>query len=266
MYTDISYSSYSQFLIGISLLLTGVEWAFLSTRTNLAPFFDENAVQLRLQDIGIKMGRLKYIRCQIKLTAKNVASINIFCGFGLITTTLIGTENVEGLFLLLSLFSYLLFNIRNGFGFEGSDQMIIINLLCLVTIKFFPVTTNLMCQFLAIQLILAYFIAGISKILSKHWRNGQAIKMVLSTKSFGTGNINWLLKYRHLPQILCFTVITFEVSWILLPFHINVTILLMVFGVIFHLVNATLMGLNNFFWAFVATYPLVFQGITSWHR
>lgn len=52
--------------------------------------------------------------------------------------------------------------------------------------------------------------------------------------------------------------IAFECSFplvLILPDHYS--LLLLALGISFHLTAAVLMGLNTFFWAFVATYPAV---------
>jgi hypothetical protein len=113
--------------------------------------------------------------------------------------------------------------------------------------------------FIAAQSILSYCAAGIAKLISAQWRAGDAVYKIFNTGSYGLCFIGRLLAPR--PAIV------FVLSWAVIVFESLFPLALVLpqeflwvflgWGVSFHLLNAWIMGLNTFFWAFVATYPAV---------
>jgi hypothetical protein len=156
--------------------------------------------------------------------------------------------------------SSLLFSFRSIVGLDGADQM---NLIIVITL-FFVYTINdeviymAGLIFIAAQSILSYMVAGIAKLRSVQWRNGQAVFEIMNTRTYGYRGI--ANKLAHAPRfvniILCWVIIFFEIFFILLLFLPAPWLYIFICcGIIFHLYNAVAMGLNNFFWAFLATYP-----------
>jgi hypothetical protein len=114
--------------------------------------------------------------------------------------------------------------------------------------------------FIAAQACLSYFVAGTAKAISARWRSGQALENVLNTNTFGSIWMSSVLRRSPLlSRCLNWSVIIGELlfsSVIFAPRFIRASILSA--GVGFHGANAMLMGLNDFFWAFVATYPCIY--------
>ncbi|SNZ06823.1 hypothetical protein SAMN06269185_1299 [Natronoarchaeum philippinense] len=123
--------------------------------------------------------------------------------------------------------------------------------------------------FIAVQSILSYLIAGLSKLVSTEWRDGSAIVVVFSTRVWGHGGIyNLANDHPRLSQLLSVSVIAFESLFPLVLIVDPVwTLGFFVAGFVFHLATALFMRLNGFLIAFPATYPAVFYAndiVRSW--
>lgn len=156
----------------------------------------------------------------------------------------------------------LLIQFRSMYGGDGSDQM---SLILAVSIFFglsmvsSPAIQKYCFYFIGLQSCLAYSTSGVAKILSKKWRNGEAVYEIFNTGSYGNKAISHLLKNRKFINLfLCWTVIIMEIIFplcLIAPVYVSFAILL--WGFTFHLLNVAIMGLNSFFWAFTATYPAI---------
>lgn len=158
----------------------------------------------------------------------------------------------------------LLSPIRNGaFGMEGSDQMLLV-LLVAVTLSQAtadPLARAAVVWFIALQALLAYFTSGVVKLQTRPWREGTAIRLVLNTQSYGSPILaGWLEKAPGLSKLMCWGVILFECGFpLIILAGPQTTLALLLCGAFFHLMIAATMGLNGFFWSFVATYPAIFR-------
>lgn len=157
----------------------------------------------------------------------------------------------------------LLFNFRSGFGLDGADQMTgnVLGALCLAgLLPDDPVALGAALWFIGLQASLSYLTAGLYKIAGKDWRSGAGLLGVVSTRSYGSARLSAYLE-RHPSHALAaaWSVIGFES---LFPLAILAgpkgALVFLGIGVVFHLGNAAIMGLNNFVWAFTATYPAVY--------
>lgn len=118
--------------------------------------------------------------------------------------------------------------------------------------------------FISGQLLLSYFIAGIRKCLSPVWRNGNALQLIFKTSAYGHPFVYRLSKINRLSSLLSWGVILFEMFFFMILF-VDPKFLPLFFlaGFLFHLSNAFFIGLNNFLFAFSATYPVLFYCIQS---
>ncbi len=156
--------------------------------------------------------------------------------------------------------SSLLFSFRSIVGLDGADQM---NLIITVTLFIVYIIDDEIIYkagliFIASQSILSYMAAGIAKLRSAKWRSGQAVFEIMNTRTYGYQSV--ASKLSNAPRfaniILCWLIIFFEIFFIAVLFLPAPWLYILICcGVIFHLYNAVAMGLNNFFWAFLATYP-----------
>ncbi|MBX5235290.1 hypothetical protein HJC02_23940 [Rhizobium sp. NLR4a] len=113
--------------------------------------------------------------------------------------------------------------------------------------------------FISGQALLAYFVAGASKLTSIVWRSGSAVSGVMQTVTFGNA---WAARLMLASPIVSFgvgwlvmgTEVLFPIAFIAPPLILAV---ILIGFAIFHLSNAIFMGLNSFVLSFVATYPAV---------
>lgn len=156
----------------------------------------------------------------------------------------------------------LLFAVRNSIGNDGTDQM---NMIISVTlfISFLthnPVIEGIGLYFIAAQSILAYVVAGTAKLFSGKWRSGVAVIQIMNTETFGFEPVARYLQAAPpvVSRILSWNIMSFEVLFfttLFLPYPY--LFLFLAWGLSFHLFNAFVMGLNHFFWVFLATYPAI---------
>jgi hypothetical protein len=152
---------------------------------------------------------------------------------------------------------------RNRYGTDGSDQMTAIVLAGVAIgscFSFDPVTQTAAIAFIAAQACLAYFVAGVAKAHSPFWRSGDVIGPIMQTETWGSRSLAaWLIASRPRAWLASWMVIGAECLFPLVliapPWMVAVFI---GWGLAFHAFCAIGMGLNTFFWAFVAAYPAIF--------
>lgn len=152
--------------------------------------------------------------------------------------------------------------LRSPLGLDGSDQMLLITFVAIAAYKLFPEDVHVShasLWFIAIQGCLSYFVAGIAKAISPLWRSGEAVRRILSTRTYGSSWVAQLLGRRSgVCVALSWLVIGFECTFPLaLALGKPAFLVFAVLGVLFHISNAVVMGLNTFVWAFIASYPAI---------
>lgn len=172
----------------------------------------------------------------------------IFCG---ISTFCSGCAGIALTSVLLTL--------RGPDGKNGADQMTKIIFTSLALALFSPDVRLWRCEivFLSAQLCLAYFTSGFLRIQEQGWRSGSALLTVLRQHTYGN-YFCWTVARSHpvLTRIASCSVLIFECIFplaLLLP--TKALVIFLGFGILFHLMNAVIIGLNTFVWAFVAVYP-----------
>jgi Vitamin K-dependent gamma-carboxylase len=152
--------------------------------------------------------------------------------------------------------------LRAPVGLDGSDQMSLITFVAVAIYKLFPGDVHVAqasLWFIAIQGCLAYFVAGIAKVISPVWRSGEAVRRILGTRTYGSGKVASLVSGRDgVCVVLSWFLMLFECTFPLaLAFGKTGFAVFAVLGIMFHVTNAVIMGLNTFVWAFIATYPAI---------
>lgn len=149
--------------------------------------------------------------------------------------------------------------VRCSWGHDGADQMMVVT--------FGPVTlaglsgsdgaAELALWFIAGQLVMAYFVAGVAKLSARGWRDGSALPAVFTTRIYGhAAAAGFLRRHPRLALAGAWGVIAFECLYPVVFFApAPVVWSLLAASLAFHLAAAVLMGLNTFLWAFVAAYP-----------
>ncbi len=142
----------------------------------------------------------------------------------------------------------------------GADRMGLLILCCLCLAKFSPSLywKEVAFGYLALQLILSYFISGWVKIKNPEWRNGQALQDVFQFSAYPVSeSLRGWSKSPRMLLTMSWGVMFFE---LLFPFALITNISLVIALVItasFHFSNACLFGLNRFFWIWIAAYPSI---------
>jgi len=163
--------------------------------------------------------------------------------------------------LAIVLFSSLLMHLRSPWGMDGSDQMLtqIFGALFLGQIGGSLVAYQASLWFIAGQSCLSYSTAGIAKALSTHWRDGRVVFGIFNTRTYGYEPIaRFLLHQPGITKALTWGAVAMECSFPLTLFiGFPACLVFVAWGIAFHMMNAIVMGLNAFFWSFVATYPAI---------
>ncbi|HET8844297.1 MAG TPA: hypothetical protein VFN35_22715, partial [Ktedonobacteraceae bacterium] len=227
-----------------------------------------------LQDSGLMswmVGRLRYPMLVKGPTAKVLSWLLAYprvlgliaLRAGIALLILFGSSAIVLNPLLLCLFVLLamLFTLRNVFGNNGADQMgaILFVGLAAVSIVTTHATMNVFLWFLTFQACLAYATAGIAKAVTAGWRDGTYLIGICGTHIYGNTRLrDLLLSKPALAKWLARLVIIWECSFplvLLLP--LPLAFVLLAGGILFHLMMGYIMGLNDFVWSFLATYPAI---------
>ncbi len=158
--------------------------------------------------------------------------------------------------------SLLIFSARSAYGMDGSDQVIFIIATCLLLVYIHNtiIVRDIVFSFISLQLLFSYFISGYAKLTAKVWRNGEALVGIMGNDIYGnTYGYNLLSKNIRISRLLSWIVFCWEAFFFISIFcNQEVFISFIVIGVLFHLTNAIIMGLNTFFLAFISCYfPLI---------
>lgn len=143
----------------------------------------------------------------------------------------------------------------------GADRMGLLILCCLTLAHFMPSARwqEVVFGYLALQLILSYFMAGAVKIVNPQWRQGRALEDVFRFSAYPVSEA--LRGWAQRPRLLwaaSWAVMGFE---LLFPLSLLTQTTLMIglaIAAAFHLANVFLFGLNRFFWIWLAAYPSLF--------
>jgi hypothetical protein len=150
--------------------------------------------------------------------------------------------------------------LRAPLGHDGADQMTYVTSLSCLLARLVGTERGLMLAlaFIAAQATLAYFVAGVAKAVSPLWiRVG--FRGILGTTAYGNERLAKLSSSRpRLTSAIAAGVVSWECAFPLiwfLPWSLAWPFLAI--GAAFHLGTGIVMGLNNFMWAFVATYAAI---------
>ncbi|MHA7632756.1 hypothetical protein [Corallococcus sp. M7] len=186
--------------------------------------------------------------------------LRAFCAAALLVPTLPAPLVLAALVLLFV--TDLLVSMRLQFGKDASDRMVRLLNVALLLVALAPGDAHVReagLGFIALQGCLAYFTTGIWKALGRQWRDGQAVFLVFNTRAHGARPVAAVLaRQPWLTRFLSWSVVGVEALFPLaLAGGPGVALVFIAWGVVFHATNALVMGLNPFFFAFVATYPAI---------
>ncbi|EFC86708.1 hypothetical protein [Parafrankia sp. EUN1f] len=159
---------------------------------------------------------------------------------------------------------------RRIVGSDGAEQLTTLVLVSVALAAFPPVSptrTGLAVGFIAAQLVLCYTTSGVSKLASPVWRSGTAVGDIIGTQTYGLG-----VAARALGRVpfgslgVGWAVMLFETAFVAALFGPSWLVLgALGMALLFHVCCAVVMGLNDFLWAFPATYPCVLV-LSQWFR
>ena len=179
------------------------------------------------------------------------------------------TDLFFNLILILILTIDLYINITMPVGKDGSDQMMNIYLTTMVIYLFIAKTSYAIVPliFITAQLCLSYVAAGISKLVSSTWRNKEILSAIFSTETYGSQNVSKFLKNNvHISLFASWSIMLWEAFFPIFPFFGSTALILsLLIGIMFHLLNYFIMGLNKFFWIFLACYPIYIYVLKVYH-
>jgi hypothetical protein len=127
----------------------------------------------------------------------------------------------------------------------GSDTMTMQILLAAFVASLFPHSARMQyaaAAYVAIQLVLSYFVAGVAKLKQHEWRKGRALPQFL-----GRTGSPWLVR--------SWLVMLFECLFPVCLLSPTLTLAFLAFGSLFHLANFYYFGLNRFIFVWLAAYP-----------
>lgn len=163
-------------------------------------------------------------------------------------------------YVCLALFMLGIWALRrfNGPYNGGCDRMNMLILSCLGLMHFLPSlrAQEFLFGYLALQLVLSYFMAGKVKVMNPEWRSGRALQDVFAFSAYPvcTG-VRAFAGHPRLLWVMSWAVIGFELLFPLAILSQTTLIAALCLAALFHLTNAFLFGLNRFFWIWLAAFP-----------
>lgn len=162
--------------------------------------------------------------------------------------------------LALSLFAIVNLHLYNGPYNGGSDRMGLLILFCVTIAEWLPDPKWQIYVFgyLALQLVLSYFISGWVKVVNADWRSGRALADVFLFSAYPVSE--QLRGFNSRPKlmfIMSWCVMGFELLFPLTMFNQSALIVGLIIAATFHFANACIFGLNRFFWVWLAAYPSI---------
>jgi hypothetical protein len=124
-----------------------------------------------------------------------------------------------------------------------------------------PLVSKAALAYIAVQVTLSYFIAGVAKLKEVTWRNGAALRVFVTSEGYGAPPfVRRLLDGQRRCLLLSWAVLAFECGFPLAWLSPRFCLPLLALGFVFHLGNSLVFGLNRFLFAWSAAYPALLYG------
>jgi hypothetical protein len=124
-----------------------------------------------------------------------------------------------------------------------------------------PLASKAALAYIAVQVTLSYFIAGVAKLKEAAWRNGAALRAFVTSEGYGAPHfVRRLLDGQRRCLLLSWAVLGFECGFPLAWLGPRACLPLLAMGFAFHLGNSLVFGLNRFLFAWSAAYPALLYG------
>lgn len=142
----------------------------------------------------------------------------------------------------------------------GADRMSLLILSCMCLTHLAPTHywQEIAFGYLAMQLVLSYFISGWVKVVNPEWRSGRALCDVFQFSAYPVSES--LRGWADSPRLLflmSWGVMVFELLFPLSLLSTTTLAIALVIAACFHFSNACMFGLNRFFWIWLSAYPSI---------
>lgn len=143
----------------------------------------------------------------------------------------------------------------------GSDKMTLLVLACLSGVEAALALdrtfwAEMAFGYLAIQLVLSYFISGQVKLVNPAWRRGEALREVFLYSAYPVSErLRGLAERRLVTFWGAWVVMLVEMAFPLFLLHPLALAAGLTLAAGFHFSNACLFGLNRFFWIWLCAFP-----------
>lgn len=240
-------------LVGFALVLDALElWAL--RRAGVLAIWTDGLVA---RDLAV-LPRPLAAACSAALSARGFLAVQ------LVHTGAAGALLVAGPgpWAALALLGHVLVCMRwRGTFNGGSDQLKVVVLSGLTVAAVHPALVPLGLAYIAAQVVLSYFVAGVVKVVVPMWRSGDALHRltVLPRYAVSPQAARWLVRG---ARPLAWGVMLLELLCPLVFVGPQAALVVLAGTALFHVVNAAALGLNRFLWAWIAAYPAVLWAST----
>jgi hypothetical protein len=143
----------------------------------------------------------------------------------------------------------------------GSDYMTLLILFALSAARLgasHPHVVAISLGYVAVQSTLSYFIAGVVKLRNPSWRKGRALAQLLNSPLYALPpRARGLSGQRLFCFLGAWAVLLFECGFPLVFVDRKFCFFFLALAGGFHLINVYTLGLNRFFWAWIASFPAI---------
>jgi hypothetical protein len=241
-------------LIAIALVLQTIELISLHKLFSASGVW---AWQTIKQDFNMYSRPLK--KC-LELTLGNRGFKLILC-LQLICSVLLLVQS-HSILLLVVLITTTLISVRFRGTFNGgSDSMTLVVVSAAFVASLWPAATSSALWYIGIQTGLSYFVAGNVKLKEPRWRNGETLRALLTFANYSLPQRVkvWIRSARKSQlQAASWLAISFECFFPIVFISQTFCLAYLMAGLVFHLSNVYILGLNRFLFAWLATYPAIF--------
>lgn len=141
---------------------------------------------------------------------------------------------------------------------ENRFSLTIIGALLLRGLAPTPLVDQVCLWFIALQVCLSYATAGVVKLFNDGWRGGEGLFNVVNSSSLVKSDnlARFFSRHRKTAKNLTRLNVAVECAFPLVllvgkPYFL----IFLLWGLVFHSLNAAALGLNKFLWAWIAAYP-----------
>ena len=167
------------------------------------------------------------------------------------------------LILAILLFSTILIGLRWRGTFNGGSDYMTILVLSALTVESlsnhsYKISLAVL-WYLAIQVCSSYFIAGLVKIRRQNWRDGVALRCFVASTIYKEDGLSRLVKEKKsIAIVLSWLLLLFEIGFPVALVSPDLSIVVILIAIAFHVGNFYIFGLNRFVFAWLACYPALY--------